>query len=112
MRQIVIILGMIILGASIAHADMRIAFYDGNDALIRDKVLTAEEVKALETNMVSIPEWLINAIEVKSNRVVNTIVQKHSDKQPEKMDKADRLAIIKDLTLESAVDYNARALND
>lgn len=102
---------MIILGASIAHADMRIAFY-ADDVLVRDKVLTAEEVKALETNMVSIPEWLINAIEVKSNRVVNTIVQKHSDKQPEKMDKADRLAIIKDLTLESAVDYNARALND
>lgn len=73
--------------------------------------LVDEEVKALETDMISIYEWIENAIKNKARMVVNQIILTHTDKQPNKLTMAAKLLIIKDLELESAADRNA-ALED
>lgn len=70
--------------------------------------LTDEEVKALETNMVSIYEWIKNAIFNKARVVTNQIILEKTNYNPKKLSVAEKGLIIKDLTLETAVARNAR----
>jgi len=70
--------------------------------------LSDEEEKALLTNMVSIQEWLDNAIQHKAAVIIDRIIEKNTDKQPRKMEKQNKLDLIKSMTLETAVERNTR----
>ncbi len=72
--------------------------------------LTETEEKALLTDMISIQEWISNAILVKAEQVTNDIVRKLSDKQPEKMTRKEKAEIIKNATLETAEERTKRLL--
>jgi len=71
-------------------------------------VLTEEEEKALFTNMTSIFEWLNTAIHHKAQKCMDKIVLEHSDKQPDKIPTAEKLQIVRDAVVESALERNAR----
>lgn len=66
------------------------------------------EEKALLTNMISIQEWLGNLIHEKARRVIDTIVEKETDRQPKKIPVAEKHNLIRGLVLETAVEKNAR----
>lgn len=71
-------------------------------------VINDVEEKALLTDMISVQEWLDNAIHEKARRTINTIVSKISDKQPKKMSVKEKFQIIKKATLETAIERNTR----
>lgn len=64
--------------------------------------------KALLTDMVSIQEWLNCAVYNKIRKVVDRIVKRITDKQPEKMSMEEKLEIIRNTKIESAAEKNAR----
>lgn len=66
------------------------------------------EEKALLTDMVSIQEWIDNAIQNKARRTIDSIVEKKTDKQPKKMTVADKHNLIRGLELETVVEKDAR----
>ena len=70
--------------------------------------ITGEEEKALLTDMISIQDWLDNAIHEKARRVIDHIIKKTTEFQPEKIAKNQKIQIIKDATLETAVERNIR----
>lgn len=70
--------------------------------------LTAEEEKALLTDMMSIQEWIDNAIHNKARQCVDKIVEEHSDRQARKISRAEKLDIVKEAEVESAVEKQAR----
>lgn len=73
------------------------------------KINDAEE-KALLTNMVSIQEWLDNAIHEKARRVMDRIIEKETDRQPKKIFFDKKCEIIRDIQLETAIERNAKFL--
>ena len=70
--------------------------------------ISAEEEKALLTDMLSIQAWLNNAIHNKTRQCIDKIVQEHSDKQAGKIPEAEKLQIVRDAQVESAAERNAR----
>ena len=66
------------------------------------------EEKALLTNMISIQEWLDNAIHNKARKCIDRIVEQISDKQPRKILVEEKYQIIRDAQLETAAERNAR----
>ena len=70
--------------------------------------LSTEEEKALSTQMVSIQDWLNNAIHNRARQAIDQIVQEHSDKQPGKSPGAEKLQIVMDAEVETAAERNAR----
>lgn len=67
-----------------------------------------EEEKALLTDMVSIQDWIDNAIHNKARQCIDKVVEKNSDKQPEKLSVKEKLQIVKHATLETAAEKSAR----
>ena len=70
--------------------------------------LTEEEEKALLTDMISIQEWLENAIKNKARQVIDRIVEEVSDKQAKKIPVEEKLSIIRNAKLETALERQAR----
>jgi len=71
-------------------------------------ILSEEEEKALLTDMISIQDWLDNAIKNKTSQCIDKIVGEVSDKQPSKISMVEKLEIIKNTTLETAMEKMAR----
>lgn len=69
--------------------------------------LSAEEEKALLTNMISIQEWLENAIHNKARQCIDKIVLDYSDKQPNKIGGAEKNQIVRKAKVKSAADRQA-----
>lgn len=77
-----------------------------------DIILGDEEVKSCLTDMLSVRDWMANAISEKARRTIDLIIQEHSDRQPKKISKEEKATIIKDLTLETARERNKRIENE
>jgi len=67
------------------------------------EISDAEE-KALLTDMISIQEWIDNAIHNKARQVIDNIITKHTDKNAKKMLKESKELIIQSLILKTAAE--------
>jgi len=72
------------------------------------RTYSAKTVKVLETDMVSIAEWLFNAIEEKHRRTLDRIVIQETNFNPQKMTIPEKHLLFKDVVLESAADRSAK----
>jgi len=61
--------------------------------------ISDEEYNAMSVMTVTPEEWVQSAIENKARKMVDRLVLKYSDKQPGKMSKADREALIRTIDL-------------
>ena len=71
-----------------------------------DIILSNEECAALHGNVLSITDWVINAIQNITRRVVNRIILRETDKQPNKLSTQDKIDIIKTLDIKSVAEKN------
>uniref|UniRef100_A0A6H1ZIX6 Uncharacterized protein n=1 Tax=viral metagenome TaxID=1070528 RepID=A0A6H1ZIX6_9ZZZZ len=71
--------------------------------------LSDGEEKALLTDMVSIQDWLDNAIHNKARQCIDNIVEQVSDKQPKKIPEPEKLEILRKAKVESAIERQARS---
>ena len=69
--------------------------------------LLAEEEKALLTDMISIQDWLDNAIHNKARQCLDTVVEQVSDKQPKKLTVGEKLLIVSKAVVKSAAERQA-----
>ena len=65
-------------------------------------------LKALLVDMISIQDWLNNAIHNKAGQCIDRIVLECSDKQPSKITSVEKRAIVRDAVVETALERNAR----
>lgn len=79
-----------------------------DNSILSEETLSDEEVKASLTDMVSIPEWTVNAIKEKARRTIDIICDKLSDKKLSAMTKEEKYELIRDTELETAVERQAR----
>jgi len=70
--------------------------------------LTDEEEKALLTDMISIKDWIENALRVKAHQVMDRAIEENTEYNPRKLDETKKRQIISSLTLETAVDKQKR----
>lgn len=70
--------------------------------------LSDERVKALETDMLSIQEWINNAVHNKARQMIDVIVEQVSDKQSKKIPLEEKIRIIKEVKIETAMERQAR----
>lgn len=70
--------------------------------------INAEEEKALLTDMISIQEWITNAIKNKARQMIGLIVANHTDRNPKNLTWDEKLEIIRSLDLETAAERQAR----
>lgn len=70
--------------------------------------LTDEQLKALETDIVDIQEWIDNAVNVKANKVTDRLILENTEYNPNKLDQATRDQLIRDMTVETAAEKNAK----
>lgn len=66
------------------------------------------EEKALLTDMISIQDWIDNAIHNKARQCINIIVEQVTDKRAKKVPVKEKLQIVKDAKVESGAEKNAR----
>ena len=69
--------------------------------------LSDEEIKALETDMMSVQDWLNNAIHNKARQCIDAIAQAYSDKQPKKITEQEKLEIVRHAKVKSAAERQA-----
>lgn len=69
--------------------------------------LSEEEEKALLTDMISIQEWIDNAIHNKARQCIDNIVTQYSDKQPGKISIEAKLAIVRSAKVKPAAERQA-----
>ena len=69
--------------------------------------LLAEEEKALLTDMISIQDWVDNAIHNKARQCLDTVVEQVSDKQPKKLTVDEKLLIVSGAVVKSAAERQA-----
>ena len=76
-------------------------------------ILTDEEVKVCEASMIQpIPEWTENAVRNKIRKSRNRIVESVTDRNAKKVSLAEQITIIEASELETAVDREARELQE
>lgn len=66
------------------------------------------EEKAMLTDMISIQDWLDNAIHNKARRTIDAIIEQKTDKQFKKMPVKEKHNLIKEMQLETAAERNTR----
>ena len=64
--------------------------------------LTAAQYKAAAYDCYSVEEWVKNAIHNKARQMIDVIVLEVSDKNPKKISKAEKKAIVKEAVIKSA----------
>lgn len=70
--------------------------------------LSDTEVKALKVDLLSIQEWLQDAITNKAHQCIDRIILKHTDKQPGKLSMENKLKIVNELNLETRLEREER----
>lgn len=70
--------------------------------------LSAEEEKALLTDMISIQEWIENAIKNKARQCIDRVVDHTSRYQARKLSLTEKLKIVRETKVESAAKRQAR----
>lgn len=69
--------------------------------------ISGEEEKALLTDMISIQDWIDNAIHNKARQCIDKIVEDTTDKKAKKVPLLEKLAIVRDAVVETAAERNA-----
>lgn len=67
-----------------------------------------EELKALEWDIYDVHANIQNGVSENARRLMDILIKKHTDKNPNKIPKADKEAIIAGLTLETAKEKTDR----
>ena len=67
-----------------------------------------DELKALEWDIYNVQNWIQNAISEKARRTMDILVELHTDKNPKKVLKEDKEAIVAGLTFETAKERTDR----
>ena len=65
-------------------------------------IVSDEELKVLEWDIYDVQSHIQNAISEKARRTMDILVKEHTDKNPNKVSKQDKEAVIAGLTLETA----------
>lgn len=92
---------------------MKVIFQDNDENVLAEETLSDADVIAMDTDMLSKPDWIINAFREKIRRVKDSIVEK-SGRGSRSSDAETKDQIILDLQsegsllVESAVDRQAR----
>ena len=63
--------------------------------------LTDEEVKYLESDMISMFDWLVNAAQNKLRQVTNVLIREHTGFNPKKMTLLDKKVELRDKPIKS-----------
>jgi len=71
-------------------------------------IVSDEELKALEWDIYDVQDWIQNAISEKTRRTMDILIEKHTDKNPKKVSKTDKEAMIQSLKLETAKERTDR----
>lgn len=66
------------------------------------------EEKALLTDMISIQEWIDNVIHNKARQCIDRIVEEVTDRAAKKVPVEEKLQIVRDAQVESAVEKSAK----
>ena len=69
--------------------------------------LSAKEEKALLTDMISIQDWVDNAIHNKARQCIDMVVEQVSDKQSKKLTVGEKLLIVSKAVVKSAAERQA-----
>ncbi|RLJ07348.1 MAG: hypothetical protein DRP12_02400 [Candidatus Aenigmatarchaeota archaeon] len=69
--------------------------------------LTDEEEKALLTDMVDIAEWVENLLRNKVRRVMDRVIEEHTEYNPRKLTHSHKKKIIANLSLKTAAEKMA-----
>jgi len=64
--------------------------------------LQEEEEKALLSDVVSIQEWIENAVRNKVRQCMDAVIEEYTDKQAKKLSHDEKLALIKNLKIKTA----------
>ena len=70
-------------------------------------IILDEEEKALLTDMISIQDWLDNAVHNKARQCIDIIIEEVTDKKAEKVPVDEKLLIVKDAVVKTAVERQA-----
>ena len=70
--------------------------------------LSDEEEKALLVDMISIQEWVDNAIHNRARQSIDKVILEHSNKQPQKISQAEKLLIVKKAKVITAKEREAK----
>ena len=62
--------------------------------------LTQEQYDAMTVLTLTPEEWVQNSVTAKSNKMIDVLVKKYSDKQPGKISKGEKEAIIRTIDLD------------
>ncbi len=66
--------------------------------------LSPEEEKALLVDVISIQDWLDNAIHNKARQCIDKVIEEYSNKQPKKLKPAERTKIVREAKVKSALE--------
>lgn len=61
--------------------------------------ISNEELKALEGEIVSIQDWINNAVSNKARKAINRIVIKETGRNPNTMTLAEKIQVVKDAVI-------------
>jgi hypothetical protein len=70
-----------------------------------------EEEKALLTDMISVQDWIENAIHNKSRQCIDKVVEDYSNKQPQKTSELDKFKIVRDAKVTTAAEKQIEILS-
>jgi predicted transcriptional regulator len=73
----------------------------------RTVVISNEDVRVAETNCLDFFEWVVNATQEKCRRVLDRLVLEHTNLNPTKLEKAEKMASIAAVPLKSVREKNA-----
>ena len=70
--------------------------------------ISKEELKALEIDIFEVQDWIQNAISEKARRVMDRIIEQHTNLNYKKVLKSEKEAIIAELILETVKERTER----
>lgn len=70
--------------------------------------ISAEEEKALSTCIISIQDWIDNAIHNRARIAIDSVVEDVTDKKAKKVSLDEKLLIVKNAVIETAIERNAK----
>lgn len=69
--------------------------------------ISDEEEKALSTDMISIQDWIDNAIRNKARQCIDNIVEDTTDKKAKNLSVEEKLTIVRDADVKTAAERRA-----
>ena len=87
MKKVFLILPILLISVNVYAVDITVT-------------LTQEQYDAMSVLTSTPEEWVQNSVTAKSNKMIDVLVKKYSDKQPGKISKGEKEAIIRTIDLD------------